>query len=274
MRYLADAEPLEFDGGVHTFDGDVFSGDTTPVVVWLKRAEVRFRGCRFEGGRNRGLVIQGGKAHLEGCTFADSSVGLWASEGAEVALRDCRFEGPGSLGVGVSSGAYASLEGCSFVGCRDACVLVRLGSTASLVRSQFELINCGLLVEADSELTAEDCDLRGGLVSVHVHRGARASVLGCRLSGARSVGLAWDGSGRAVDTQITDAMMGVCLGPGADPDVSGGAIVGGMLGVYARAMASGRLHGIRVDCTTAAVLVDGCQTVIDCDGVIALHTPR
>lgn len=268
------APTLILDGGVHTFEGETFRGDQAKATVICNAAEVRFRGCTFTGGLNRALEVRGGRVRVEDGRFVGNRLGVWASDGAEVDLEGCRFEGPGSLGACYQRHARGVIAGCDFAGYRDADLLMRDGAAPTVRDCRFAPVGTGVLYEVGGGGVIEDCRFEGGLVAINLQPGATATVRRCHVAGAGSVGLACDGAGTFEDNVFVDDLIGLCFGPGARPDVAGGRVRGGMIGIYARNGAEGAVRAVSIDTPSAIVLVAGALTTIDCPGVAVIHAAR
>lgn len=267
MTYTVTAEDpaLVLSGGDHTFEGETFVGGLSQAVVLVTGGRARFRRCLFEGGINRALVAQGAEIELEDCVFVGNRAPLWLTDAAVARVSGVRFDGPGSIGLCVQRDARAEIVDCTFARYRDATALVRSGAAPVFRRCSLRPGGTGWLYEAGGRGQIVDCDIDGGVVGVHIGAGAHVDVRDLRVRGTASTAIAADGGGHVEDLVSTDALIGASLGPGATVQVVGGAITGGLIGVYLRAGARGAVRGVRITTAPAIVRVAGATTEVACE---------
>jgi nitrous oxidase accessory protein NosD len=262
---VADGRPaLVLDGGEHVVEGCAFAArDCGRAVVLVTGGRVTLRRCRIEGGINRGLVVEGGAVVLEDCALAGNRAGLWATDGAEVTARGCRFEGPGSVGMFVQRDARVRIEASAVAGVTDAGVLVRTGARCELVDCAIAGDTLGVRFETGATGEVRGCRIGPATVGVWVSTGATPMFLDCTIAGCTGFGLAHEAGGRVARCAFVGNNAGIELRDGADPDVVDCTVTGGTVGLSATAGARGRVVGCDIGPHARRVLLAvGAMTVI------------
>lgn len=147
----------------------------------LSGCEARVKGVTFSGGA-RGAAAEGGALFAQDCAFERQSDGaVLCSAGASAELSSCRFDGP-TVGASARGGSKISWTGGSCAA--SSAGLTVDGGEAAVRGARFSGGERAVDLGAGA-LEAEDSAFDGQTVlSVRCGEKARATLTGCRFSGA------------------------------------------------------------------------------------------
>ncbi len=178
---------VEVRGGGVIFEECVVSGGVL-AAVWVRGpgAAPALLRCRVHAGRTGVLFHDGARGRLEDSeVFANASVGVEITLGADPSLLRCAVRDNGRVGVLVSDGGKGSLEGCVISGHPGADVAVCFEGSPSLRRSWLrDGAGDGVTVRDRGAAALIGCQiLDHGGAGVDVGAGCGAALRGCRVIG-------------------------------------------------------------------------------------------
>ncbi|MET9536582.1 right-handed parallel beta-helix repeat-containing protein [Streptomyces sp. NPDC006553] len=216
---------------------------------------VTLRDSLVEHGRT---LFTGGTGLVERCRFTDAADNAIAViEGAEVTVRGSRIEGSRIHGLRVSD-ARAEVVGCELTGTGQAAL------TAD-ARARLVVADCvitavhgeGIMFTEQSRGSVDTTRVAGARHGIGAASGADPVVRGCVLADCRDTGInvQTEARGRFEDCQVLNAgNIGVFSTRGGAPEVHGGLIAGGNVGIAVSENAGGRFGHIRIEDLTSVAL--------------------
>ncbi|MFJ2933689.1 right-handed parallel beta-helix repeat-containing protein [Streptomyces sp. NPDC087219] len=229
-------------------------------------------------------LFAGGTGLVERCRFTDAADNAIAViEGARVSVRGSRIEGSRIHGLRVSD-AHAEVVGCELTGTGRAAL------TAD-ARARLVVADCvitavhgeGIMFTEQSRGTVDRTRVAGARHGIGAASGADPVVRGCVLDDCHDTGInvQTDARGRFEDCQVLGSgNIAVFSTKGGAPEVHGGRISGGNVGIAVTDSARGRFAGITVEDLTNTALrvfddsgatfehvrVDRCQSGLEARG--------
>jgi PKD repeat protein len=193
-------------------------------AVRIESASIRIVDCTILGAQESGVEVVDGTSNpsLTGCTIRDNDGhGVWARDGARVALDGCRIERNGGAGLCLTESSEGDVTRTDVVGNRGGGV--SLGGTATATFTDSSILGSqgwGITLQDGCSAGLERCTLASNTTGgILVSDDAEVTLSGCLLEGGATGFVARDSSGvLAVDATIRDAV-------GIGADVRGGASV-------------------------------------------------
>ncbi|MCX4980764.1 right-handed parallel beta-helix repeat-containing protein [Streptomyces sp. NBC_00572] len=203
-------------------------------------------------------LFTGGAALVERCRFTDAADNAIAVlEGARVSVRGSRIEGSRIHGLRVSD-AHAEVVGCELTGTGQAAL------TAD-ARARLVVADCvisavhgeGIMFTEQSRGSVDNTRVTGARHGIGAASGADPVVRGCVLTDCRDTGInvQTEARGRFEDCQVLNSgNIAVFSTRGGAPEVHGGRIAGGNVGIAVSEGGSGRFGHLRVEDLTSVAL--------------------
>ncbi|MEV4948519.1 right-handed parallel beta-helix repeat-containing protein [Streptomyces sp. NPDC053755] len=214
-------------------------------------------------------LFTGSGGLVERCRFtgaADNAIA--AIEGAHVSVRASRIEDSRIHGVRVSD-ARAEVTGCELTGTGQAALMADTRAELTVADCSITAVHAeGVMFLDQSRGTVDDTHVTDALHGIAAANGSDPVARRCVLTACRDTGINVRASarGRFEDCRVVDAgNVAVFSTQGGAPEVHGGHITGGNVGIAVTDGARGRFARVEVrDLTGTALRVrDGARGVFD-----------
>ncbi|MFJ7986673.1 right-handed parallel beta-helix repeat-containing protein [Streptomyces sp. NPDC096351] len=204
------------------------------------------------------MLFSGGTGLIERCRFTDAADNAIAVlEGARVAVRASRIEGSRIHGLRVSD-AHAEVVGCELTGTGQAALTA--DARARLVVADCVITDVhgeGIMFTEQSRGSVDGTRVTGARHGIGAASGADPVVRGCVLADCHDTGInvQTDARGRFEDCQVLGSgNVAVFSTRGGAPEVLGGRVSGGNVGIAVTEGARGRFTGVAVEDLTNTAL--------------------
>jgi hypothetical protein len=246
-------------GGTLTIENTRIQGHSGVSVHARAVSSVTLRDSVIEHGRT---VFAGATGLVERCRFTDAADNAIAViEGADVSIRDSWVSNSRIHGIRVS-GARARITGCELTGTGNSAIMADARADVTVADCRITVVHSdGISYIEQSRGSVDDTQVTDAEHGIAVVSGADPLVRRCVFTGCRDTGINvhTQGLGRFEDCEVVRAgNVAVYSTTGGSPDVRGGRIAGGNVGIAVE-KARGRFAGIDIqDLTSAALrLLDG-----------------
>ncbi|WP_329278531.1 right-handed parallel beta-helix repeat-containing protein [Streptomyces sp. NBC_00691] len=204
------------------------------------------------------MLFSGGAGLVERCRFTDAADNAIAVlEGARVSVRGSRIEGSRIHGLRVSD-AHAEVVGCELTGTGQAAL------TAD-ARARLVVADCvitavhgeGIMFTEQSRGSVDTTRVIGARHGIGAASGADPVVRGCVLDDCHDTGINVQTAarGRFEDCQVLrSGNVAVFATKGGAPEVHGGRVSGGNVGIAVTESSRGRFTGVVIEDLTNAAL--------------------
>ncbi|MEU6879537.1 right-handed parallel beta-helix repeat-containing protein [Streptomyces sp. NPDC046712] len=250
-----DADVVGCHAGTLTLEHVEIRADNGVSVHARPNTSVTLRDSVILHGRT---LFAGADGLVERCRFADAADNALAViEGARVTVRDSRIAGSRIHGVRVNN-AWAQLTACEFTGTGQAAVMADARADLTVAGCAITAVHGeGIMFIEQSRGSVDDTRVTDAQHGIGAASGADPVVRRCVFTACRDTGINVQTSarGRFEDCEVLDAgNVSVFSTKGGAPEVHGGRIVGGNVGVAVTDGARGRFTGIAIEGLTGTAL--------------------
>ncbi|MER7957936.1 right-handed parallel beta-helix repeat-containing protein [Streptomyces sp. NPDC096030] len=269
---------LETSGAVHVEGLVLTGGDAESDAVacqsgtlTLDRTEIQVRGgvavharphtavtLRDSTVLHGRTVFTGSSGLVERCRFTDAADNAIAViEGARVGVHGSRIEGSRIHGVRVCD-AYGVVTGCELTGTGQAALMADTRAELTVADCVITSVHAeGIMFIEQSRGSVDRTRVTEARHGIGAASGADPVVRGCVLSACRDTGINVQTSarGRFEDCQVLGAgNVAVFSTTGGAPEVHGGRVSGGNVGIAVTEGARGRFTGVTIEDLTGTAL--------------------
>jgi len=137
------------------------------LVAWGQQG-LEVTGCRFWMDASvygqYGISLNGvNNSEVINCEFFSGTIGLAASFGTPLVVRDCLFDGQGVVSVTPNDIVVGTIDGCIFKNSRRAIKSSAISNDLTITNSVFEnVLECSIVIRSTGGLSVQNCDLAKG----------------------------------------------------------------------------------------------------------------